>query len=243
MNTELRFGVLGPLTVSSGDGSRVALRGNRLPALLTELLFHANRTVPVNRLIEVLWGDAPPKSYVSNLHTYVSRLRDRLDGIPIELVSGGYRIKVRENDLDLLVFRSEVEAGRRAGDPATAAKHLRRALDQWRSGDLGVMDQPHLELEAVRLEAERIAVVEEWLDAELAAGRSTELLGELAALTRQYPMRERFAAQYMQALANAGRRAEALEVYRRTRATLVTELGIEPGRRLRDLHERVLSGH
>lgn len=241
MDTELRFGVLGPLTVWTGDGSAVALRGNRLPALLTELLFHANRTVPVSRLIEVLWGDTPPKSYVSNLHTYVSRLRDRLGGTPIELVGGGYRIRVPESDLDLLVFRSEVEAGRAAGDPATAAKHFRRALDQWRSGDLGARDQPHLELEAVRLEAERIAVVEEWVDAELAAGRHTEILGELAALVRQYPLRERFAAQHMQALANAGRRAEALAAYRRTREMLVTELGIEPGPHLRRLHESVLS--
>src|SRR4051794_16223445 len=90
----LRFGVLGPLTVTTVTGDAVALRGNRLPALLSELLVNANRPVSVGRLVEVVWGDKPPKSYVSNLHTYVSRLRERLDGVPIDLVAGGYRIRV-----------------------------------------------------------------------------------------------------------------------------------------------------
>jgi DNA-binding SARP family transcriptional activator len=214
-----------------------------LPALLTELLFHANRPVPVRRLVEVLWGDTPPKSYASNLHTYVSRLRDR--GIPIDLVNGGYRITVDVADLDLLTFHAEVDAGRgaaRDGDHALAARHFRQALEQWRSPDLCAMDQPHLELEAVRLETERITVVEEWVDAELAAGRATAVLGQLDVLVRQYPLRERFAAQLMRALADAGRRAEALAVYQRARAALVDQLGIEPGEQLRGVHESILNG-
>jgi DNA-binding SARP family transcriptional activator len=241
--TDIRFGVLGPLTVSASDGTPVALRGNRLPALLTELLFHANRPVPVRRLVEVLWGDAPPKSYASNLHTYVSRLRDR--GIPIDLVNGGYKITVDVADLDLLTFHAEVDAGRgaaRNGDYALAARHFRQALEQWRSPDLCAMDQPHLELEAVRLETERITVVEEWVDAELSAGQATDVLGQLDALVRQYPLRERFAAQLMRALADAGRRAEALAVYQRARAALIDQLGIEPGEQLRQAHRSILNG-
>lgn len=237
----LRFGVLGPLTVVTRDGSPVALRGSHLPALLTELLFNANRAVSFGRLVEVLWGDEPPKSYVSNLHTYVSRLRERLDGVPIELVAGGYRISLDTEDLDLLVFRAEADAGRAAaaaGDHALAAGHFRRALDQWRGTDF---DQPHLELEAVRLEAERIMVVEEWADAELAAGRATAVIGELLTYVRQYPLRERFAAQLMTALATAGRRAEALSVYQRTRTELIDQLGIEPGPLLRRIQSQVLA--
>jgi DNA-binding SARP family transcriptional activator len=238
----MRFGVLGSLTVTTSDGTPVSLRGNRLPALLTELLFNANRAVSFGRLVEVLWGTEPPKSYVSNLHTYVSRLRERLDGVPIELVAGGYRISVDVEDLDLLVFRAETEAGReamRAGDFALAAAHLHRALDQWRSSDF---DQPHLELEAVRLEAERIMVVEEWVDAELAAGRAAVVIGSLTAFVREYPLRERFAAQLMTALARSGRRAEALGVYQRTRAELIEQLGIEPGPHLRRIQANVLAG-
>nr|CTQ89408.1 putative regulatory protein (AfsR-like protein) [Kibdelosporangium sp. MJ126-NF4] len=240
---EVRFGVLGPLTVSAGDGSQVLLRGSLLPALLTELLFHANHCVPTRRLVEVLWGDRPPKSYVSNLHTYISRLRDR--GIPIEQVGVGYRISVDVTDLDLLTFHAEVGAGRqaaRAGDYPTAARHFRRALRQWRHPELCAMDQPHLELEAVRLETERITVTEECVDAELACGMAGELLGELDALVRQYPLRERFAAQFMRALAAVGRRAEALQVYQTTRRALVDQLGIEPGHQLRHVHDMILNG-
>jgi DNA-binding SARP family transcriptional activator len=204
-------------------------------------LFHANQAVPISRLVEVLWGTEPPKSYVSNLHTYVSRLRERLDGIAIELVPGGYRITVDVEDLDLLMFRAEAEAGREAAgsrDFATAAAHFQRALDQWRSNDF---NQPHLELEAVRLEAERIMVVEEWADAELAADRAAAVIGDLAAFVRLYPLRERFAAQLMVALARCGRRAEALSVYRRTRAELIDQLGIEPGGQLRAVQANILA--
>nr|WP_225953515.1 AfsR/SARP family transcriptional regulator [Kibdelosporangium phytohabitans] len=207
------------------------------------MLFHANRCVPTRRLVEVLWGDTPPKSYVSNLHTYVSRLRDR--GIPIEQAGGGYRISLDVTDLDLLTFHAEVDAGRhaaRAGDYPRAARHLRRALEQWRSPEMCAMDQPHLELEAVRLETERITVIEECVDAELACGKAGELLGELDTLVRQYPLRERFAAQSMRALAAVGRRAEALQVYQATRRALVDQLGIEPGRQLRHVHEMILNG-
>ncbi|TCO55020.1 AfsR/SARP family transcriptional regulator [Actinocrispum wychmicini] len=234
----LRFGVLGPLTVVNRDGAPVALRGSRLPALLTELLFNANKAVSFGRLVEVLWGDEPPKSYVSNLHTYVSRLRERLDGVPIDLVAGGYRISLDTADLDLLVFRAETEAGRAAAAPTLAAAHFRRALDQWRGTDFA---QPHLELEAVRLEAERIMVVEEWVDAELAAGRATAVIGELTTYVREYPLRERFAAQLMVALARAGRRAEALTVYHQTRTELIDQLGIEPGPLLRRIQSEVLA--
>jgi DNA-binding SARP family transcriptional activator len=237
----LRFGVLGPLTVTTTDGAPVALRGNRLPALLSELLVNANQPVPITRLVEVLWGETPPKSYVSNLHTYISRLRERLDGIPIELVVGGYRVRVDTDDLDLLVFRDSAAAGRAAADAgsfALAAAHFRHALDQWRGTDFG---QPHLELEAVRLEAERIMVVEEWADAALAAGRPAAVIGELTANVLEYPLRERFTAQLMTALARTGRRAEALDIYQRTRHALVTQLGIEPGPHMRLIQSEVLA--
>jgi DNA-binding SARP family transcriptional activator len=237
----LRFCVLGPLTVTTVDGAPIALRGSRLPALLSELLVNANRPVSFGRLVEVLWGENPPKSYVSNTHTYISRLRERLDGVAIEQVAGGYRIRVETDDLDLLVFRAAAEAGREAahaGQHAVAASHFRRALDQWRSTDFG---QPHLELEAVRLEAERIMVVEEWVDAALAAGREATVIGELTAYVFEYPLRERFAAQLMLALARTGRRAEALAVYRSTRDALVDQLGIEPGPHMRRIHTEVLA--
>lgn len=241
----MKFGVLGPLTVTTGDGKPVELKGSRLRALLSTLLFHANHTVPVDRLVEALWADSPPKSYLSNLHTYVSRLRDRLDGVSIEHDGGSYQLTVPEDAVDLHVMRSESAAGRRAagdGDPARAVRHFRRALALWRDRALVDVPVPLLDSEVLRLESERLNLVEACLDAELAAGAGAGLVSEIEELVTQHPLREGLSRQLMAALARAGRRADALEVYRRTRTALINTLGIEPGPELRQLHAAILRG-
>jgi DNA-binding SARP family transcriptional activator/tetratricopeptide (TPR) repeat protein len=240
-----KFGVLGPLSVESTGGGWLKLRGDRQRSLLATLLFHANRQVPVDTLVDALWPDVPPKSYTSNLHTYVSRLRERLGGTPIDHTTRGYCLRVRPEDLDLLVFGAEAEAGRRAaatGDPAGAAAHLRRALGQWRGPVLDDVHLPLLAPEVARLEAERQAVLEDRVDAELASGGHTGLIGELQARLGAEPLAERAAAQLMTALQRSGRQAEALAVYQRVRAALVEEMGVEPGDALRRVHAAVLRG-
>lgn len=240
----MRFGVLGPLAVVGATGE-LRLRGEHQRALLAMLVFHANRLVTTDLLVGALWPKLPPKSYVSNLHTYVSRLRARLPGVRIDHAGRGYRLHVATDDVDLLLFREQAAAGRaaaRAGQPDRAAEHLRRALAQWRGHPLGDMHVPALEAEVARLESERLAVFEDCVDAELAVGRHGELAGELQAMLVEHPLRERLAGQLMLALRHSGRQAEALEVYRATRATLIDELGVEPGAALRRLHESMLRG-
>ncbi|HVV10909.1 AfsR/SARP family transcriptional regulator [Amycolatopsis sp.] len=240
--TMAKFGVLGPLRV---EGGSLRLRGERQRSLLAMLLFRANEDVPVPQLVDALWIGEPPKSYVSNLHTYVQRLRQRLDSAWIDHTENGYRLRVSERDLDLLVFRAEAAEGRRAaaqGDHARAAKHLRRALEQWRGQPLTDLHVPPLDTEASRLEAEHLGVLEDCIDAELAIGKHNELIGELTALAAENPLRERTAAQLMIALQRAGRQADALSVYRRTRARLVEELGVEPSGVLRRAQSTVLRG-
>ncbi|ONI78614.1 SARP family transcriptional regulator [Actinosynnema sp. ALI-1.44] len=240
----MRFGVLGPLTVAGPDGE-IRLRGEHQRVLLAMLLFHANRPVTTDLLVSALWPEIPPKSYASNLHTYVSRLRARLPGVGIDLAGRGYRLQVATEDVDLLVFREAAAAGRsaaRAGRPDNAAHHLRKALAQWRSHPLADMHVPALDAELGRLESERLAVFEDCVDAELAAGRHAELAAELQAALAQHPLRERLAGQLMLALQHSGRQAEALDVYRVTRATLIDELGVEPGAALRRLHTSMLRG-
>nr|BFE49170.1 hypothetical protein GCM10017745_25970 [Saccharothrix mutabilis subsp. capreolus] len=120
----MKFGVLGPLTVRTADGAPVSIRGKRLRALLSVLLFHAGRPVPAHQLVDALWEGEPPKSYLSNLHTYVSRLRDRLPDLRIDHTDGLYTARVDPADLDLLVFRGRVDAARlavRRGEHALAA--------------------------------------------------------------------------------------------------------------------------
>ncbi|WP_166462702.1 AfsR/SARP family transcriptional regulator [Amycolatopsis acidicola] len=235
-----KFGVLGPLRVDDGD---LRLRGERQRSLLAMLLFRANQDVPVPQLVDALWVGEPPKSYASNLHTYVQRLRRRLDGAAIDHTGNAYRIRVNPRDLDLLVFRAEAAEGRKAaaqGDHVRAAEHLRRALRQWRGNPLIDLHVPPLDTEARGLEAEHLAVLEDCIDAELASGKHTELVGELTALLAENPLRERTAAQLMLALQGAGRQAEALEVYQRTRGRLVEELGVEPSGVLRRAQATVL---
>ena len=240
-----KFGVLGPLSVESTGGGWLKLRGDRQRSLLATLLFHANRQVPVDTLVDALWPEVPPKSYTSNLHTYVSRLRERLGGTPIDHTLRGYCLRVRPEDLDLLVFGAEAEAGRRAaatGDPAGAAAHLRRALGQWRGPVLDDVHLPLLAPEVARLEAERQTVLEDRVDAELASGGHAGLIGELQARLGAEPLAERAAAQLMIALQRSGRQAEALAVYQRVRRALVGEMGVEPGKALRRVHAAVLRG-
>ena len=236
----MKYGVLGPLLVTDSSGQWLRLRGDRQRSLLAMLLFHANTQVPAERLVNALWPDLPPKSYASNLHTYVSRLRERLG--PIEHVGDGYRFAVDTADLDLLVFRAEADRGRRADDPAAAAAHLRTALAQWRGHPLDDVHLPALDAEVAGLEDERLSVLEDCLDAELAAGRDAELIGELRVAVAENPLRERLTGLLMTAMQRSGRQADALEVYRRTRATLIEETGLEPGPGLRAVHAAVLRG-
>lgn len=240
-----RFGVLGPLQITGNDGRWLRLRGDRQRSLLAMLLFHANERVPTERLVDALWPDVPPKSYASNLHTYVSRLRERLGATVIDHAGPGYRLRVADGELDLLTFRAASATGRhalKAGDPSTAARHLREALAQWRDRPLADVSLPALDAEIARLETERLTVFEDCVEAELNAGRHAELVGELQAAVAEHPLRERLVGQLMLALQAAGRQADSLTVYRAARETLVDETGLEPGAELRAVHAEILRG-
>jgi DNA-binding SARP family transcriptional activator/tetratricopeptide (TPR) repeat protein len=240
-----RFGVLGPLTIESPHGRRTTPRGDHQRTLLAVLLLNANSSVPVDALVETLWPETPPKSYASNLHTYVSRLRARIEGLAIERDPHGYRLVAEPGELDLLSFREAAAAGKaaaRAGDPAAAAGHYRRALAEWRGPVLSGLHVPRLDADVARLESERLAAFEDCVDAELSDGRHGELTGELQAMITEHPLRERLAAQLMIALHRAGRQADSLAVYRDLRTTLVEELGVEPGAEVRRVHAAVLRG-
>jgi DNA-binding SARP family transcriptional activator len=134
------FRVLGPM-VAERDGAVVDLGGPQHRMVLAVLLCRAGRTVPVEQLVEVLWNDAPPRSYRTQLQCVVSDLRLRLapgghrPAAPIVTRGGGYAVRVPPDRLDLDRFRSLVERGRQAGiagDNATAVRLLGAALAEWR---------------------------------------------------------------------------------------------------------------
>lgn len=241
----MKFGVLGPLTVRTADGTPVPIRGKRLRTLLSVLLVHAGRPVAAHQLVDALWEGEPPKSYLSNLHTYVSRLRDRLPDLRIDHTDGLYTARVDPADLDLLVFRGRVDAARlavRRGEHALAADLYRSALELFRDRPLLDLDAPALEPEISHLESTRLLLVEDRFEAELNAGRHVEVVAELEALVAEQPTRERLCRQLMLALCAAGRQADALAAYRTTRDRLVEAVGVEPGPALRRLHREILRG-
>ena len=243
----MEFGVLGPLRVVRG-GQALTVASHRQRAVLAQLLLCANGAVPQSRLVEAVWGPRPAQSVDGLVRTYIWRLRtllDEPDGGRISTEPGGYVLRVESGELDAEVFDTAVRRARATfarGDASAAAAGLRQALALWRGEPFAdvVLHDEAARAEIGRLAEARLAALEERVEADLALGRHTDLIGELRQLAELHPLRERFAAQLMLAGYRAGRRAEALEAYRRTRVLLADELGVDPGAELKDLHERML---
>jgi DNA-binding SARP family transcriptional activator len=228
----VEYSVLGPLEVRV-DGRTIAIGRGKQRALLAVLALNAGRVVSAERLIDELWGDAPPATAATALQVYISRLRKSLGERAIVTREPGYLV---EGDVDVRRFEELVAAARRS-EPARAAQLLSEALGLWRGAALSDCELP---LEAARLEEQRLTALEQRIEADLASGRSSELVGELESLVAEHPLREPFRAQLMLALYRAGRQAEALDSYRAARSTLSNELGIEPSPRLKQLEQAIL---
>jgi DNA-binding SARP family transcriptional activator/tetratricopeptide (TPR) repeat protein len=244
----LEFLILGPLEAYDG-GRKLALGGARQRALLAMLLLHANEVVSSDRLVDELWGAAGSGDASKSLSVAVARLRKALaqtrssgerEGMLVTRPPG-YELRLAPDQLDLHRFERLVADAHAAADAAVAAKKLREALGLWRGPPLADLTyepfaQPHI----ARLDELRLAALEERLRADLELGRHAELVGELEGLVAELPLRERPRELLMLALYRAGRQAEALDAYQAARAALTEELGIEPGRELRELQEAIL---
>lgn len=246
----MEFAVLGPLQVH-GEHGPVEVAGAKERALLAHLVAAAGRVVPVDELVDTLWGDSPPRSAAKSLQNAVLRLRNALEpdrqGTPRLLITEGhgYRLAVPEDAVDAHRFARLVALGRQAlagGRPDAAAATLADALALWRGrAYAGFEDTGFGGAEARRLEELRIGAIEDRLAAELQLGRSREALPELESAVYEHPLRERLWHLLVLALYRSGRQADALAAYGRARRVLVDELGVEPGDDLRSLHAQILS--
>ena len=246
----MEFRLLGPLEVLDGDRA-VAIGGGKRRALLALLLLHANEVVSADRLIDELWGERPPATAAKGLQVYVSQLRKELqggvarNGDALVTRSNGYYLRVGAEELDIVRFERALSAGERAlaaGDPERAAQRLRHGLALWRGPPLADFTyEPFAQQEVARLEELRLIALEQRVDADLALGRHAQVVGELEALVRGHPLRERVRGQLMLALYRCGRQAEALAVYRDGRRLMSEELGLEPGPALRELEGKILA--
>ncbi len=225
----MEFRILGPLEVFE-NGQQIDLGGAKQRALLAILLVHANEVVSTDRLIDALWEEEAPETGRKALQVYVSQLRKVFGKERLQTKPPGYRLRVEQDELDLGRFQRLVGEG-----------DIRKALSLWRGPPLSEFAyQRFAQTEIARLEELRLACLEDQIEAELAAGGHAQLVGELEALVREHPLRERLRGQLMLALYRAGRQAEALDVYQDARRALTDELGIEPGKPLRDLQQAIL---
>ncbi|WP_410593133.1 BTAD domain-containing putative transcriptional regulator [Amycolatopsis sp. lyj-23] len=236
---QTRLQLLGPVQLFHGDDP-VPIGGPGVRGLLALLALRPGKVVGLDEIIDALWGHDPPATVRTIVHGNVSHLRRvlrELDGPRILTTPPGYRLEIDPDRIDVHRARTLLDRASLA-TPEVAAALLAEALALWQGPALGGVPDS---LRAPELEDLRRAVHGARVDADLELGRHAELIVELSPIVRADPLAERTAGQLMRALYHAGRRGDALELYRTvSRATLRT-LGVEPGAELRWLHERVLN--
>ena len=238
--------LLGTLEVIDAAGESIDIGGAPPRVILALLVAAEGRVVPVDGLIDAVWDDSPPPSASGTLQTYVSRLRRALDevGGAIVRAPAGYRLEIDHTAVDVHRFESLADEGRgllEAGDAAGARAVLVEAEQLWRGPALiEVRDRTRVAGFARRLDDRRLAAVEHRVEAELALGRHTTVVAELAQLVGEHPLREGLWELLAIARYRSGMQAEALRAINHARDTLVESLGVEPGARLRNLEQAIL---
>src|SRR5436190_6318329 len=242
----MEYRILGPLEVAH-QGEPVPLGRMKERLVLAVLLLHANEFVSRERLIDELWGPAPPPTAKKAVNVYISQLRKALGRNghdPVTTADGGYRLGVDDDELDVSRLRQLLATAREresAGELEAAAELLREGLGLWRGPTLsGLLLESHGREEISQLDELRLTALMDRIDCDLALGRHEEVLGELHVLVGEHPLRERLRAQQMLALYRADRQADALDAYQQARHDLIDELGIEPSESLQRLQQAIL---
>ncbi|MEE1751391.1 AfsR/SARP family transcriptional regulator [Streptomyces sp. SP18CS02] len=237
------FGLLGTIEAHV-DGRPADVGHLRQRAVLAALLVDTNRPVPVDELVDRVWGDRAPQRARGTLYGYLSRLRQALASaaeVRIVRQPGGYLLEADPLSVDLHRFR-DLAARARTADDGQAAELTRRALRLWRGTPFATVDTPWFSDLRHTLERERLSVELDDTDLRLRRGLHGELLPALTARTGEHPLDERLAGQLILALYRSGRPADALTHYQAVRRRLAEELGVDPGAPLQRLHQRVLTG-
>ena len=240
---ELRLRLLG--TVESRAGDTVLLLGPRQQRfLLAVLALEVNRPVPVERLVDLLWPSAPPRTAGHAIQVYISGLRAafaRHDGLEIHTEGPSYRLVADPMTIDVHRFRSVLNDAAEADRDDARIALLDEALALWTGPPLYGVASPEIgeRLGAGLIEA-RLNAVEDRIDARLRLGRHRELIDELTGLVAAEPHRERLVGQLMLALYRCGRPADALGVARATRQLFAEQLGLDPGPPLQRLELAIM---
>ncbi|MCK2240135.1 MULTISPECIES: transcriptional regulator [unclassified Crossiella] len=240
--TELDFRVLGPLQVTK-DGQPLRIGAAQHRILLACLLLNPRRPVAAETIAGHLWpADGRPRNPRGAVHTYVQRLRGQLGAAAIRTVEHGYLLDVPAEAVDLHRFAAHLRRADEAQDTAAEHAELTAALAQWRGEAFADVPAPEFATpETARWAGLRLTALARRIQLDLDRGEHNAVIGELQLLTRQHPVHEVFWSQLMLALYRAQRPAEAVQAYATAAATLHTELQVQPGPRLRWMHEAVLT--
>jgi predicted ATPase/DNA-binding SARP family transcriptional activator len=242
MTDSLEIRLLGPFEIFVA-GQAVAVSGSKRHGLLAMLALRRGRVLPVDELIDALWGEELPAAPRNALQHHVARLRAVLGQGAITAAADGYALA--DSRVDALRFEEalvEARAALREGDPRTGAASVAMALSLWRGSALqGLTDTAWFRAEAQRLESLRVDALEEQFEAGLALGEHREILSALRLTVDENPYRERLWGQLMLALYRSGRQADALEIFHDARQVFSEQLGLEPGPELRRLQEAILA--
>ncbi|MFE7168818.1 BTAD domain-containing putative transcriptional regulator [Streptomyces sp. NPDC057616] len=248
----MEISVLGSFTVHI-DGVNATPTAVKQAKLLALLVMHRGRTISVKEGIQELWDADAPRSAGAAIHTYIRKLRELIASAqpgldPKKIICtrpGGYLLNLDAGSVDCEEFERLADRGHRAvamGDDTLAASRFRQALALWRGPALADLPTgPLLVIRQMELEERRRSALDRCISAELRLGRHFELLGELVAHAAGDRTHEALHAQLMLALYRAGRRVQALEVYRELRAELAGRLGLEPSPRVQALQRAILS--
>lgn len=240
---DMEFRLLGPFEAAV-DGAAVELGIRRQERLLLAILLgEAGRLVPTGRVIELLWGDRPPASARSAVHTYIGRVRAALavHGVRISTSNDGYMVSPEGLTVDVHEFAALVRRATESAEPGARVELLDRALGLWRGPLLADLAPDGLrELLGAQLGETRLLALEMQAEASLLLGKHEQVIAEVPDLAAAHPTRERLVGVLMTALYRDGRQADALLLYDRTRRALTEDLGVDPGEQLAELHRRIL---
>lgn len=255
MGCDVRFEVLGPLSVVDRDGPE---KRSLLPSaikkrvLLAALLSRAGGVVSTQSLIVEIWGSQAPRKARGALHVYMAQLRnqlaesDALEGRAcIVTEPPGYLLQLRGAEFDLREFEQHMLRARHlldAGNLHESASEVRAALGLWRGLALsGLTEGPLLNVFATCLNEEYVAALELRMELDLRLGKHRAIISELTRLVHEYPLRETFHRQLMLAYYRSERQADALNCFLQLRSLLRNDLGVEPCRSVQRLYQAVLT--
>jgi DNA-binding SARP family transcriptional activator len=233
--------LLGPVDLVVGDEVR-DVPGARRKAVLATLALYGGEAVSSDRVIAAVWGESPPATATNTLQRHVSHLRGLFGSRTVILSRGtGYALNLDGDATDVAVAERLIDLGTTATDAAERAAHLQAAVRLWRGPALmDLAGSSWLEEQAERLGQLLVRARHALAGARLDLGRHDEALADLEELAREHPLHEQIHASLMLALYRSGRQSDALAVYRRLRAALRDDLGLEPSQPLRELEAAVL---